>query len=73
MTYTRDEDLITITMDSADYANLIVITGYAVGSAFKEGEMKMAYGFVRFINELNATNPAYIPYEIPEKYITRSN
>jgi hypothetical protein len=65
MTYTEEGDNVTLEMTRDDYARLLMIVGIATGSAFGQGTTSHAWSIIRFINELNRTNPAFTPYKIP--------
>lgn len=68
MPYSRDGDKITLTMASDDYAQLLFMLGIAAGAMSKEGNERAFYRSVALMNHLNAGNPDFIPYEIPEEY-----
>jgi hypothetical protein len=67
MTYTRDPDTVTLEMTPAEYSQLLLILGYATGSASKANDKEMAYSVLAFANALNATNPDFRQYAIPEE------
>lgn len=67
MTYVcnRERNSVTLEMTLAEYERIVLIFGYATGAAMKEGEKDLAYGWLAFANEMNATNPGWTPYNIP--------
>jgi hypothetical protein len=68
MTYTEQGDRVTLEMTREDYATLILALGFAGGSALDRGEPAMFWAIIDFANRMNATNPNFIAYEIPEGY-----
>jgi len=66
MTYTRDGDRVTLEMTGEDFDRLIHLFGYAAGAATREEDKTLFYQWIQFANDLNATNPRWTPYEIPE-------
>jgi hypothetical protein len=65
MKYTRDGDRITLEMTVDDYSSLMVMMGMVLGLTYSGSDRKMARECTRFVNEMNADNPAYKPYAIP--------
>lgn len=69
MTYKRVGEHITLEMRPSDYEKLLCILGLAMGAVRRMGWPRDTfYRILEFLNELNATNPEYTPYEIPEQY-----
>lgn len=68
ITYTRQGDQVTLEMSGDDFDQLLMILGYAAGSAHRDRELLTFYAWLDFTNRLNATNPSFTPYEIPEEY-----
>ena len=64
VTYKREGDDITLEMTAADFGQLLLIVGYAIGACSGRAE-PMFYPWLRFVNELNTGNPHFTPYEIP--------
>lgn len=64
MTYTRNGDAVTLEMRIEDYGQLLVMLGFALGGAMED--VAMLRSFLRFVNELNRTNPSFIPFELPD-------
>jgi hypothetical protein len=58
----------TIELTQDEFDSLLVMVGYAAGAAFKEGNRNMAYRFICIANKINANNPRWFPYEIPEEF-----
>lgn len=67
MTYTKNGDKVTLEMTADDYNALLIMLGYAAGSAEKDGEHGRRREMQRFFNEMNRTNPNFTPYEVPPK------
>lgn len=65
MTYTKDGEKVTIEMTHEDYETLLLMLGAATGAVHDEGSF---YGFLKFVNELNRTNPRFTQYEIPAEF-----
>lgn len=61
MTFSEKGDTVTLTMTQSDYLQLLLILGYATGSAKDPTTFR---SFLRFTNELNRTNPRFTPYEL---------
>jgi hypothetical protein len=68
MKYTEDGDRVTLEMDREDYNMLLLMLGYATGAASKEHNQAKFWRLIDFVNRLNADNPNFRPYEIPEEY-----
>ena len=69
MTLTRNRDKIALDMSVQDFRELLLLVGYAAGAASAKGERATAYRWIKFANELNATNPGFQPYEIPPEFL----
>jgi hypothetical protein len=65
--YTAIGDVVMLRLTGVEYDRLLIMMGFAVGAAMKE-DMGMAYRFVDLVNRLNKGNPAFKPYEIPDKF-----
>jgi hypothetical protein len=57
-----------IELSEEDHAILLMALGMATGAMFAQNALRMAYAVVSLTNKLNACNPNYRPYEIPEEY-----
>ena len=68
MTLTQDGERFTLEMETGDFAQLLMLIGYASGCAHKEGHLQLFYKWLQFANDLNATNPRWRGYEIPPEY-----
>jgi hypothetical protein len=66
ITYSREGDTVRLEMDSHDFDRLLLLMGYATGAAFKANDTRAAQSFLEMTNDLNRTNPNFIPYEVPE-------
>ena len=71
MTFKREGDRVTLEMSCEDYAMLTRMCGYAAGAVLKEGDKEQFWRQIRFVNDLNRTNPNFRPYEIPEEFTVR--
>jgi hypothetical protein len=65
MTYTHVGDKVTLEMTYGNYAELLLILGYATGAANHQGNIAGFWSFVEFANKLNRTNPDFKQYEMP--------
>jgi hypothetical protein len=61
ITFTESESSVTLEMARDDYYTLMLIIGYALGAA-KDRESRA--WLLRFLNDLNRTNPNFTAYEI---------
>lgn len=68
MTYSENGDTITIEMSRDDYELLLLLLGIATGSCSRNPNRDMFWNSVDFVNRLNAANPRFTPYEIPEEF-----
>jgi len=68
ITYQRQNDEIILQMSIGDWERLLMLMGYAAGAAKAAGEEKLFWEWIQLANEMNLTNPAFTPYEIPEAY-----
>lgn len=62
MTYTLQEDRVTLEMDRDDYDHLLLILGFAIGAVH---DNNFFYRWLEFVNDLNRTNPYFTPNQIP--------
>ncbi len=68
MTYTeREDESVALEMSKDEWYELLFVLGYATGSASKNSDEEF-YKMVEFTNRLNATNPRFAQYEIPEVF-----
>ncbi len=67
MTYTRNGVSVRLDMTSEDFDELLLMTGYAAGGASRLN-LPLFWRWIRLANKMNATNPNFTPYEIPEEY-----
>jgi len=68
MTYTENADTITLEMTKAQYDQLLMMLGFAAGAAHKDVNETLFYHFIAFTNKLNATNPHFNQYALPEEF-----
>lgn len=68
MTYTQQGDRVTLEMTRDDYERLLIMIGFACGAALRNGDRSQLYRWLEFANDMNAGNPAFLPYEIPEEF-----
>jgi hypothetical protein len=67
MSYTEDGDHVCLEMTHEDFAELLLMLGYAAGAAHKESA-GMSWRWIAFANKMNTGNPRFTPYEIPAEY-----
>jgi hypothetical protein len=69
MTYAENGDKVTLEMTRGDYGELIMLLGYKLGAVLgaPHGQTEF-WGFLDFVNRLNATNPHFTQYQIPEEF-----
>lgn len=65
MKYTENGDRITLEMSRDDFERLLMMTGFATGAAKGTREF---YMWIKLVNDMNATNPHFTPYEIPAEF-----
>lgn len=68
MTYSKQDDRITLEMTGDDFDCLLIMLGAAIGSALRAGRKDMAYLWLEFTNKLNNGNSEFTPYEIPTEH-----
>lgn len=68
LTYTLKDNLVTLEMTTEDYEQLLLLLRYAAGRFYDK--RPIFYQLIRFVNDLNATNPNFTPYAIPAEYET---
>jgi hypothetical protein len=66
VTYTRENDNVTLNMTVDDFELLLLMLGVAVGAASKNESLY--FRFLKFVNGLNSTNPDFAPYKIPPEF-----
>lgn len=59
---------IRLEMAQEEFSTLLLALGYATGAARKNGELRYSWQLIDLVNRMNATNPEFVPYAIPEKY-----
>lgn len=55
---------IDVALTPGEYDALLVLCGYAVGSAMARGETKIAIQFLEVVNKLFAANKDFRPYNL---------
>ncbi|HEU0142922.1 MAG TPA: hypothetical protein VFQ79_24595 [Bryobacteraceae bacterium] len=70
MTYTEQGDRVTLEMTRENFCQLLFLIVYATGAATREGDKTLFCHWIKFTNDLNATNPRWTPIEIPEEFRT---
>lgn len=55
----------TMTLTEDDYQALLLMMGFALGTALHQGDHQLLCGFVRLLNRINEHHPTFRPYEIP--------
>jgi hypothetical protein len=68
MTYEFKDGVVTLTMTREQYAQLLVIIGFAAGAVHRQENYRCFWNWIKFANELNRENPEYTPYEIAEQF-----
>ena len=68
MTYSKTDDTITLTMNTEEWAHLLLMVGHAAGVAMRDGNKDDFYRWIQLANEMNRTNPEFITYSMPEKF-----
>jgi len=63
VTYTRKNDIVTLEMTTDDFNRLLIMLGAAVGAV--SNDAPQFFRWMKFVNDLMATNPHFTPYEIP--------
>jgi hypothetical protein len=63
--YPEKVNSMQIELTEGQFQTLLLMAGYATGTAFKEGDRPLAYRFIQLCNEINKDNPNYEPYETP--------
>lgn len=58
---------VEITLSPSDYQYLTMCLGMVVGAAAKDNDQYAAYSALALANRVNAGNPEWTPYEIPEE------
>jgi hypothetical protein len=58
--------LIALRMTQEEFLRLLLVLGYATDAANNKQDDQMFAMSIRLTNRLNAGNPDFIPYEIPE-------
>ena len=73
ITFKRENGIVTVVMPEHDYERLLMALGFASMSADRLVGRQEFYSIIRVVNELNAGNPNYTPYELPPEEPEREN
>lgn len=73
MKYIENGDTITLEMSFDDYSLLLIMLGAATGLAHQRGDEVRFWRWIDFVNRMNAGNPNFTPYDIPDEYRTRAD
>jgi hypothetical protein len=57
----------TFTLSDKEHTDLLIMLGFATAMAWKDTDKSLAYSFIRLANAINANNPNWKPYEVPER------
>jgi hypothetical protein len=68
MTYEQQGDRVRLEMTREEFSRLILGLGIAAGMAHRDENLSQFYSWLAFANDLNSTNPNWIPYEIPPEH-----
>jgi len=68
MTFTRENENVTLEMTVREYKYLLLMLGYAIGAAFGQKDKPMADSMLNFVKDLAGTDPDFTPNTIPEEY-----
>ena len=55
-----------IELDEEEFSQLLVMLGYAVGAATRDGHQILRDHFLRLSNAVNRKNPRWSPYHVLE-------
>jgi hypothetical protein len=69
ISFRREGDVVSLVMSGDNYGRMMIALGYNAGLAEIAGDVKTFWSVIRFVNHLNAGNPDYAPYEIPEEFL----
>lgn len=61
--YKCESDTVTLIMSTKDYQRLMLILGTRLGQAKPD----KFWEIVEFVNEMNAQNPDFRPYAVPQE------
>jgi len=57
-----------IDLEREDFEGLLLMAGYALGCAAREKDSSQMILFLALANKINANNPDWTPYEIPDAW-----
>ena len=64
--YLRDRTTVTLTMTVEEYDTVMILLGYGMACAKRNGDEDLFRSWRRLCNSLNKGHPNYVPYEVPE-------
>lgn len=67
ITFSEKHEHVRLDMSREDYNLMLLITGYSLG-IIKLNDPDLFWPALEFVNELNAGNPQFTPYEIPAEH-----
>ena len=67
-TYTEQGDQVRLEMSRSEYSTLVFALGMAAGASRKDGDNRIFWNLIDLMNRINAGNPHFTPYEIPEEF-----
>ena len=67
MTYTEQNDQVRLEMTKEEFNKVIFFLGVASGVASRAGDHKLFIEFMALANDVNAGNPNWTPYAIPDE------
>ena len=65
MSFSKENGRVKIDISEEEYTSLLMVIGYAAGSAANKSTFYMC---IKIANVINEGNPRYTPYEIPKEY-----
>ena len=63
----NEDDCIQFDMPREDYNLMLLLVGYSL-AVIKQNDHELFWPALEFVNELNAGNPNFAPYQIPEEH-----
>jgi hypothetical protein len=61
------EGMVLLELTEEEWSQLLVMMGYAAGSAHRDGDHVMRDHFLRLSNAVNRNNPRWTPYVLDEE------
>lgn len=66
MTYIEQGENVRLDMTRDEFDQLLLMMGSVAGAALRQNDLQQFYKWLKFANLVNATNPNFTPYKIPE-------